>query len=111
MWHRGLLAKLEQIGVAGYLLELFSSYLRDQRLRVVMSGCISAMHPIEASVPQGSILGPILWNIYINDLLQSLPLVLAYADDCTLSHSYTRDETANMIEDTNWTSGSSQTRV
>ena len=60
MWHRGLLTKLEQFGVAGDLLELFSSYLQDRSLRVVVSGCTSATYPIEASVPQGSILGPIL---------------------------------------------------
>ena len=57
--------------------------------------------PIEASVPQGSILAPILWNIYFIDLLQSPPLASAYADDCMLSHSYTRDETMNVIDDTN----------
>ena len=101
MWHRGLLAKLEQLGVAGDLLKLFSSYLQGRSLRVVVSGRISATYPNEASVPQGSILGPILWNIYFNDLLQSLPLASAYADDCTLSHSYNRDETANVIEDIN----------
>ena len=58
------------------------------------------MYKIEASVPQGSIFGPILWNIYFNDLLKTLPLVSAYADDCTLFHSYTRDETAKVIKDT-----------
>ena len=101
VWHRGLLAKLEQFGVAGDLLELFSSYLQDRCLRVVVSGRTSATYPIEASVPQGSILGPILWNIYFNELLQSLPLASAYADDCTLSHSYNRVEIAYVIEDTN----------
>ena len=101
VWHRGLLTKLEQLGVVGELLELYSSYLQDRNLRVVVSGCTSAMYPIEASVPQESILSPILYNIYLNDLLQSLPLASAYGDHCTLSHSYTRDETANVIEDTN----------
>ena len=54
------LAKLEQLGVAAELLELFYSYLEDLSLRVVVSGCTSAIYSIEASVPQGSILGPIL---------------------------------------------------
>ena len=101
VWHRGLLAKLEQLGVTGRLLELFSSYLQGRSLRVVVSGCTSDTFPVEASVPQGSILGPLLWNIYFNDLLQSLPVASAYADDCTLSHSYTRDEVANVINVTN----------
>lgn len=98
VWHRGLLAKLEQLGVTGRLLELFSSYLRGRSLRVVVGGCTSAAHPVEASVPQGSILGPILWNIYFNDLLQSLPVASAYADDCTLSHSYDRGAVAEVLE-------------
>ncbi|KAG0714527.1 Retrovirus-related Pol polyprotein from type-1 retrotransposable element R1 2 [Chionoecetes opilio] len=47
-------------------------------------------------------LGPILWNVYFNDLLQKAPLWLsAYADDCTVSHSYTKEETANVIDDAN----------
>ena len=101
VWHRGLLAKLEQLGITGRLLELFSSYLRGRSLRVVVGGCTSAAHPIEASVPQGSVLGPILWNIYFNDLLQSLPVASAYADDCTLSHSYDRGATGDVIETAN----------
>ena len=101
MWHKGLLAKLEQRGVTGHLLELFSSYLQRRSLRVVVGGCTSAAFPIEASVPQGSILGPILWNIYFNDLLSSLPVASAYADDCTLSCSYNREEAAEVIEATN----------
>ena len=101
MWHKGLLAKLRQFGVAGRLLELFSSYLHGRSLRVVVRGCTSATYPVEASVPQGSILGPLLWNVYFNDLLQSLPVASAYADDCTLSHSYSREEAANVIDATN----------
>ena len=101
VWHKGLLAKLEQRGVTGRLLELFSSYLQHRSLKVVVCGCTSTAFPIEASVPQGSILGPILWNIYFNDLLSSLPVASAYADDCTLSCSYNREETAEVIEATN----------
>ena len=101
VWHKGLLAKLQQLGVTGQLLDLFSSYLQGRSLKVVVSGCTSAAHPVEASVPQGSILGPILWNVYFNDLLQSLSLVSAYADDATLSHSYDRQEAVNVIDAAN----------
>ena len=101
VWHKGLLAKIEQLGITGQVLELLSNYLQGRSLKVVVNGRTSAAHPVEASVPQGSILGPLLWNIYFNDLLQSLPVASAYADDCTLSHSYNREDTANIIETTN----------
>ena len=95
-----LLAKLKQLGVTGWLLELFSSYLYGRSLRAVVSGCTSATFPVDASVPQGSILGPLLWNIYFNDL-QCLPVASANADDCTLSPTYTREEATNVIDATN----------
>lgn len=101
MWHKGLLAKLEQLGLSGNLLSLLTSYLHNRSLKVVVNGCTSSIHPVEASVPQGSVLGPIMWNIYFNDLLQRLPVVSAYADDCTLSHSYRREETADAIDTIN----------
>ena len=69
----GLIAKLEQMGITGDLLHLFSRYLSDRNLRITVNGCTSASFPVEASVPQCSVLGPILWNIYFNELLQSAP--------------------------------------
>ena len=101
VWHRGLLAKLEQLGITGQLLQLFSSYLHGRSLRAVVNGCTSGSYPVTASVPQGSVLGPILWNVYFDDLLRGLPVASAYADDCTLTHSYTREETADVINATN----------
>ena len=53
------------------------------------------MFPIEASVPQGSVIGPLLWNVYFNDLLHLVPEAEAFADDCTLS--FTCDDT-NRVE-------------
>ena len=53
----------------------------------------------EASVPQGSVLGPILWNIYIDDLLQQLTTVAAYADDYTLSRSYRRPDSQRAVRE------------
>ena len=101
VWHRGLTAKLEQMGITGDLLHLFSSYLSGSSLRVAVNRCTSASFPVEASIPQGSVLGPILWNIYFNDLLQSAPSASAYADDCTLSWTYAREELQDVVQSVN----------
>ena len=101
VWHRGLTAKLEQLGITGNLLHLLSSYLTGRSLRVAVNGHASASFPVEASVPQGSVLGPILWNIFFNDLLQCTPSASAYADDCTLSWTYERGEEADVVQSVN----------
>ena len=97
VWHQGLLAKFEALGIAGDLLELFRDYLSDRTLSVVVNGQTSAKHTIGASVPQGSVLGPILWNIFLNDLLQGLPSSYAYADDSTLTHTFSRGDAQQVI--------------
>ena len=87
VWHKGLIAKLKSLGISGDLLLLLQDYLQGRTLQVVVNGSTSSEYPIEASVPQGSVLGPLLWNIYLNDILQLIPQAYAYADDVTLSFS------------------------
>ena len=72
VWHDGLLYKLESFGISGNLLKLFHSYLNNRQQRVVFNGQYSKWAPILAGVPQGSILGPLLFLIYINDLPENL---------------------------------------
>ena len=98
VWHRGLLEKLRAKGIPGGLLHLLWNYLEDRSLSVAVNGETSESLPVEASVPQGSILGPLLLNIYVDDLLQLLPAVTAYADGCTLSYSYPRQESRKVGE-------------
>ena len=90
VWDAGLVEKLHAKGIQGDLLVLLQDYLQERIFQVVINGQSSRPFTIQASVPQGSVLGPILWNIYIDDLLRQLSTVAAYADDCTLSCSYCR---------------------
>ncbi|KAG7155656.1 RNA-directed DNA polymerase from mobile element jockey-like 32, partial [Homarus americanus] len=98
VWHRGLLEKPRAKGIERNLLLLLTDYLRGRTLRVVVNGQTSRDFPIDASVPQGSVLGLILWNIYIDDLLQHMPVVSAYADDCTLTCSYPRQDGQRAVQ-------------
>ena len=82
------------MGVRGDLLNTVVNYLQDRTLQVSIYGKTSTERSIMASVPQESVLGPLLWNVYINELLQLIPEALAYADDCTVS--FTSSKLSNM---------------
>ena len=103
VWHAALITKLRAAGVDGALLHLLTDYLHDRYLRVTVGGQESALQPIRAGVPQGSCLGPLLWNVYINDLLHLIPRARAYADDLTLVHSYDPEDEAAAVSQLNYT--------
>ena len=85
VWHDGLIFKLKQNGVSGSLLTLFENYLRDRKQRVVLNGSSAEYENIKSGVPQGSVLGPLLFLIYINDLeLNIHSQVRFFADDTML---------------------------
>ena len=85
VWHAGLLHKLESYGISGQIFCLISSFLSNRRLQVVLDGKSSQEYPVNAGVLQGSILGPTLFLLYINDLPDNVICNIAiYADDTTL---------------------------
>ena len=85
VWHRGLLFKLSRLGIKGPLLDWFSSYLSSRKQRVVYANSSSNWTSINAGVPQGSILGPLLFLIYINDIVNNINAkVRLFADDTSL---------------------------
>ena len=85
VWHRGLISKLSQIGIDGTYLDLFKSYLFDRKQCVVVDGVKSSLLKVNAGVPQGSRLGPLLFIIYINDIITDIESeILIFADDTTL---------------------------
>ena len=85
VWHGGLLHKLRCKGVSGQLLDWFDSYLKGRKQRVVINGQQSSLLEVSAGVPQGSILGPLLFLIYINDIVTNVSSdIFMFADDTIL---------------------------
>ena len=85
VWHTGLLHELRSYGISSQIFGLISSFLGNKRLRVVLDGKSSQEYPINAGVSQGSILGPTLFLLYINDFPDDVICnIVVYADDTTL---------------------------
>ena len=85
VWHNGLLAKLRQVGVDGQFLSTIRSYLANRKQVVVVDGIKSDPQNINAGVPQGSRLGPILFILYMNDIVKDIESnILIFADDTSL---------------------------
>ncbi|MCG8033358.1 MAG: reverse transcriptase family protein, partial [Candidatus Thiodiazotropha taylori] len=85
VWHKGLLQKLRGIGCSKHVLKWVTNFLSGRRQRVVLNGESSDWAAVEAGVPQGSILGPLLFLIYINDIVKHIGCAIRlFADDTSL---------------------------
>ena len=91
VWHEGLLFKLKQNGVDGKFLILLQNYLSNRKQRVVINGTESDWGDIESGVPQGSVLGPLLFLVYINDLEDGIKSSVKFFADDTSLFSIVRD--------------------
>ena len=88
MWHKGLIFKLKQFGIEGELLEWISDYLSGRKQIFVIRNSSSSLRRINAGVPEGSVLGPLLFLVYVNDISESLlSLTRLFADDSSLFYS------------------------
>ena len=85
VWHEGLLYKLKCLGVDGGFYGILKDYLQNGQQKVVLNRQSSSWLDVNAGVPQGSLLGPLLFIIYINDLPENLVYVSKlFADDTSL---------------------------
>ena len=85
VWHKGLLYKLKQNGINGKLLNWLKNYLEERSQKVVINSVSSSIRKVSAGVPQGSVLGPLLFLVYVNDIAESLlSITRLYADDSSL---------------------------
>ena len=91
VWHDGLLYKLKQNGISGCLLKLSKNYLHNRNQRVVLNGSYSDYYPIGSGVPQGSVLGPLLFLVYINDLERNIKSNIKFFADDTMLFSIVQD--------------------
>ena len=85
VWHDGIIFKLEQNGISGKLHKLLHDFLVNRKQMVVFNGQVSSWSNVKAGVPQGSILSPLLFLIYINELPKGLSSnAKLFADDISL---------------------------
>ena len=83
--HKGLLFKLKSYGVEGEVLSLLKCYRSNREQRIVLNGQTSDWRKINSGVPQASVLGPLLFLIYINDLPDGITSICKiFADDTSL---------------------------
>ena len=97
--HNRLAHKLEKYGITGNLLNWIKSFLTNRRQRVVLGNVFSEWAPVTSSVPQGSVLGPTLFIIYINDLTDSISgETILYADDTKILSPITSTKDRDALQ-------------
>ena len=105
--HPRFLHKLEHYGVTGNLLNWLTSFLSYRSQQAVVDSALSSQCEVTSGVPQGSVLGPILFLVYINDLASGVQSKLhLFADDCIIYRTINSSSNHTILHDfdtlTNW---------
>ena len=94
-----LLLKLHNFGIRGNTLSWIKSFLDNRAQSVVVNGCCSQSIPVSSGVPQGSVLGPLLFLVYINDLPKTVQSrVRPFADDTAIYLSLTSVKQSRILQ-------------
>ena len=100
MPHERLCEKLSHYGIRGKLLQWICGFLSCRTQQVILDGCSSATVPVISGVPQGTVLGPLLFLCYVNDIPScvSSNIRLYYADDILIYRVITRDVDSDELQ-------------
>ena len=96
-----MIKKLEFYGIRGDILRWIKTWLTSRTQQVVVDGECSAPTPVKSGVPQGTVLGPLMFLLYINDIpdnLDSSTNIRLFADDCLLYRSITSDQDSHILQ-------------
>ena len=97
--HRKLLLKLQHYGICGNILFWITDFLKERTQRVVVRGTSSKVTAVLSGVPQGTVLGPLLFLVYINDMpLVTTSKIALFADDSYIYRSIKSKEDADMLQ-------------
>lgn len=102
--HKILLAKLQSFGISGKVYEWIKQFLTNRSQTVVVQGCKSTFKPVVSGVPQGTVLGPILFIMYVNDLIKVLRSAKGstFADDTKLTQGISGENCHRLLQGDLW---------
>ena len=95
VWHEGLIYKLKCSGASGELLAIVHNVLTNRQQRVVLNGKCSNWGTVSAGVPQGSVLGPLFFLVYINDIIDNNRCDIKLSADDTSLFSVVRNDNSS----------------
>ena len=97
--HERLLTKLDYYGIRGKMLSWIKAFLSNRTQNVSVNGVLSSSRPVVSGVPQGSVLGPVLFILFINDISCSVQSNLRlFADDCVLYREVATDQDCLILQ-------------